>query len=113
APTLWWARTRFRGGAPFREEVFAAKPRLAGSVNRLLVIGFYPVNLGYAFMMLKAEPAGGLLPAIETLASKLGALLLSLAAMHFANLYLFHRIRRRALVAVLPPPVAPSMKLPA
>ena len=47
--------------------------------------------------------------AIEVLSSKLGLLLLSLGGMHFANLYVFHRIRRRAKIAVLPPPVAPQM----
>jgi len=31
--------------------------------------------------------------------------------MHFCNLYLFHRIRRRAQIAVLPPPVAPQLRL--
>jgi hypothetical protein len=45
--------------------------------------------------------------AIETLAGKLGVLLVSLGAMHFFNMYLFHRIRRRAKIAELPPPVLP------
>ena len=36
-------------------------------------------------------------------------LLLSLGAMHFANMYVFHRIRRRARVAAMPPPVLPQM----
>jgi hypothetical protein len=49
--------------------------------------------------------------AIEVLSFKLGALLLSLGAMHFGNLILFHRIRRRAQIAVLPPPVAPQLRL--
>ena len=34
-------------------------------------------------------------------------LLLSLAAMHFANLYVFHRIRRRATIHTMPAPLAP------
>jgi hypothetical protein len=107
--TIWLARTLFRNGAVFLEDVFADNPRLAESVNQLLVIGFYLFNLGYACMLLKAEPAPTTLSAIETLASKLGALLLSLAVMHFFNLYLFHRLRRRARIATLPPPVAPTL----
>ena len=35
--------------------------------------------------------------AIESLSVKLGALLLSLAVMHFVNMFVFHRIRRRAV----------------
>ncbi len=41
-----------------------------------------------------------------------GALLISLGVMHFFNMYLFFRIRRRSQLAVLPPPVAPQMRLP-
>jgi hypothetical protein len=107
--TVWLARTLFRNGAVFLEDVFHDSPRLADAVNRLLVIGFYLFNLGYACMLLKSDPANNPLAAIETLASKMGALLLSLALMHFFNLYLFHRLRRRARVATLPPPVAHSM----
>jgi hypothetical protein len=113
ALTIWLARTLFRNGAVFLEEVFADNPRMADAVNRLLVVGFYLLNLGYACLLLKAEESNTPIAAIETLAAKLGALLLSLGAMHFANLYLFHRIRRRAHIATLPPPVAPSLRLDA
>jgi hypothetical protein len=82
---------------------------MADAVNRLLVVGFYLVNLGYASLLLKADGSASVVQAIEVLSSKLGLLLLSLGGMHFLNLYVFHRIHRRAHVAVLPPPVAPQM----
>jgi hypothetical protein len=107
--TVWIARTLFKNGAVFLEEVFADSPRMAEAVNRLLVVGFYLVNLGYASLLLKANGSSSLVEAIEVLSTKLGLLLLSLAGMHFVNLYVFHRIRRRAHVAVLPPPIAPQM----
>lgn len=108
--TVWIARTLFKNGAVFLEEVFADNPRMAEAVNRLLVVGFYLVNLGYASLLLKASNSPEqVVGAIEVLSSKLGLLLLSLAGMHFGNLYVFHRIRRRAKVAVLPPPIAPQM----
>lgn len=110
--TIWIARTLFKNGAVFLEEVFPDSPKMAEAVNRLLVVGFYLVNLGYASLILKAESSVSLTQAIEILAQKLGLLLLSLGAMHFANLYVFHRIRRRAKIAQLPPPVAPNMHLP-
>ena len=108
--TVYLARTLFRTGTVFLEDVFHDK-RMADSVNRLLVIGFYMLNLGYALMTLRAYEAGTPVAAIETLASKLGTLLLTLGVVHFGNLYLFHRIRRRAQVAVLPPPVAPQLRV--
>ncbi len=111
ALTCFLARTLFRNGAVFLEDVFADNPRMATSVNHLLVVGFYLLNLGYALIMLKA--GGGVVTAsdaIETLAGKLGALLLALGAVHMLNLYVFHRIRRRGQLRMAPPPVKPQMQ---
>ena len=107
--TVWIARTLFKNGAVFLEDVFADEPKMADAVNRLLVVGFYLLNLGYAALLLKAQRSDSAVEAIEVLSYKLGLLLLSLGAMHFGNLYVFHRIRRRSKIAVLPPPVAPQM----
>jgi hypothetical protein len=109
--TVWIARTLFKHGAVFLEDVFKDAPRMADAVNRLLVVGFYLVNLGYASLLLKADGSGSAVQAVEVLSWKLGLLLLSLGGMHFANLYVFHRIRRRARIAELPPPVAPQMRV--
>ena len=86
---------------------------MAGAVNRLLVVGFYLLNLGYAALILKASGAATAVEAVEVLAWKLGGLLVSLGVMHFFNLWLFYRIRRRSQIALMPPPVAPQMRLPA
>lgn len=110
--TVWISRTLFKNGAVFLEDVFPDSPKMADAVNRLLVVGFYLVNLGYASLILEAHGSTSIRQSIEVLARKLGLLLLSLGAMHFANLYVFHRIRRRARLAQLPPPVAPQMHLP-
>ncbi|MFO0590637.1 MAG: hypothetical protein U0441_24050 [Polyangiaceae bacterium] len=110
--TVWIARTLFKNGAVFLEEVFPDTPKMAEAVNRLLVVGFYLLNLGYASLILKMGQTQTMAGAIEALAQKLGLLLLSLGAMHFANLYVFHRIRRRAKLNQLPPPVPPQMMLP-
>ena len=77
--TIWLARTLSRNGEVFLEDVFADNPRMAAAVNRLLVVGFYLLNLGYALVTLKASTtAPTTVAAIEILAMKLGALLLSL-----------------------------------
>lgn len=106
--TVWLARTLFRNGGVFLEDVFEDRPHLAEAVNRLLVTGFYMGNLGYAFLLLQANVAPDAVTAVEVLIHKLGILLVSLALIHFFNLYLFYRIRRRAQEAKLPPPVAPQ-----
>jgi hypothetical protein len=110
ALTIWLARTLFKSGEVFLEEVFADNPRMAAAVNRLLVVGFYLLNLGYALVTLKAGNAVlTATDAMETLAMKLGSLLLALGALHMGNLYLFHRIRRRGQIRLAPPPVKPQL----
>jgi len=109
--TIALARILSKNGAVFLEDVFKDQPKMAGAVNHLLVVGFYLLNLGYAALIMKASSAATAVEASEVLAWKLGALLISLGVMHFFNLYLFYRIRRRGQLAVLPPPVAPQMRL--
>jgi len=116
--TIWLARVLFRNGAVFLEDVFADNPRMAEAVNRLLVVGFYLLNLGYACVIMRANvwpwttsDTSTAVGCVEVLALKLGMLLLSLCGIHFCNLYLFHRIRQRSRLATLPPPVAPQMKV--
>lgn len=92
---VWLARTLFRNGSVFLEDVFP-DPRMAAAVNKLLVIGFYMLNLGYSALLLKAEPTGSSIEAFEVLGRKLGVLLVSLAVLHFLNMYVFYWIRRRA-----------------
>src|SRR5438445_11422226 len=100
--TVWIARTLFKNGAVFLEDVFADNPRMAEAVNRLLVVGFYLLNLGYACVIMRANvwpsttsDTSTAVGCVEVLALKLGMLLLSLGGIHFCNLYLFHRIRQR------------------
>jgi hypothetical protein len=112
ALTIWLAHTLYKNGSVFLEEVFDRK-EIAVAVNRLLVTGFFMINLGYAMFLLKSNEADSATQAIEILVQKLGVLLLSLAAVHFVNVYVFWRLRRRNEVRHLPPPVVPQRHLPA
>lgn len=108
--TYWLARTLFKNGEVFLEDVFVDNPRMAAAVNRLLVVGFWLLNLGYALSTLRIGYSElTIVGAIEQLAVKLGALMLVLGAIHFGNLYLFHRIRRRTQIRLAPPPVKPQL----
>lgn len=109
--TIWLARTLSKSGEVFLDDVFIDNPRMAPAVNRLLVVGFYLLNLGYAFVTLKAGAEQlTAVQAMETLAAKLGALLISLGVIHFGNMYLFHRIRRRSQIRLAPPPVKAQLQ---
>ena len=55
--TIWVAQTLFKNGRVFLVDVFHGNQELAGSVNHLLVVGFYLINLGYVSLMLKLDLA--------------------------------------------------------
>src|SRR5690242_3144989 len=106
ALTIWVARTLFKNGRIFLVDVFHGNEALADSVNHLLVVGFYLINLGYVSLALKlgygVESAR---EGIEALSWKIGLVLLVLGGMHLFNLFIFSRIRRRAILPDVPPPV--------
>lgn len=106
---VWLARTLYRNGAVFLRDVFDDRPELAEAVNHLLVTGFAMVNLGYGFFLVNGDEATDAAGAFQVLARKLGILLLSLATVHFVNLFVFHRIAARRHQAALVPPVAPQL----
>jgi len=105
ALTVFLARTLSVNGRIFLAKVFADDASFGDAVNRLLVVGFYLVNFGYACLHLVGGRADTVRAAIETLAGKLGWLLLALAVMHFANLWVFNRIRRGARPKEIPAPI--------
>lgn len=107
--TVWVARTLFVNGRVFLVDVFHGNDKLADSVNHLLVVGFYLVNLGYVTLALRlGYDVADARVSIEALSRKIGAVLLVLGAMHFLNLYVFSRIRRRAVLDSALPPVEPD-----
>ncbi|GAA3303239.1 hypothetical protein Dvina_39800 [Dactylosporangium vinaceum] len=109
--TVWVARTLFRNGQVFLDDAFADE-RLAESVNHLLVVGFYLLNLGYiAIAMKTADTILTGSGAMETLAWKLGLVLLVLGGVHFGNLFVLGRFRRRRLLEQAAPPVEPTRTL--
>lgn len=107
--TVWVARTLHRSGRIFLVDAFHGNEPLADSVNHLLVVGFYLINVGYVMLALRsAETPASLQTAIELLSTKVGLVLLVLGAMHFMNMVVFSRLRRRALREFGPPPVPPQ-----
>lgn len=112
--TVWVARTLHRSGRVFLVDAFHGQEGLADSVNHLLVVGFYLINLGWIVMTLQTrEIVDTARAALELLSTKIGTVLFVLGLMHFFNLYLFNRFRRRALDRLLtaPPPIPPTDRL--
>ena len=96
--TIWVARTLFKNGKTFLYDIFHGNKELADSVNNLLLVGFYLINLGYAVYTLQIKTNIESVQAlIEKLSLKIGWIILILGAMHFLNLYIFFTLRKKAM----------------
>src|ERR1041385_475094 len=88
ALTIWVARTLFTNGRVFLVDIFHGNELLADSVNKLLLVWFYLINIGYAVYTMRIfDTLNSTQALIETLSIKLGAILLILGGMHFFNLF--------------------------
>jgi hypothetical protein len=86
-----------RSGKVFLTSVFGGDESLAGAVDRLLVMGFYLLNLG--FVTLTVRTSGQITSAREAfgvLFSKIGEEFLVLGALHLANIACFAGFRHRS-----------------
>ncbi len=97
AVTVWVARTLHKNGRVFLVDAFRGNAELADSVNHLLVVGFYLINIGYVTLALRTNGnLDTLRAAIELVSDKIGVVLLVLGGMHFFNLFVFSRMRKRS-----------------
>ena len=117
AMTVWVARTLHRNGRVFLVQAFHGNEAMGDSVNHLLVVGFYLINVGFITTALRygAKPSD-LQSMVEFLSTKLGVVLLVLGGMHFFNVFNFDKMRRKgtrsemiaatpAVSPLLPPPL--------
>jgi hypothetical protein len=107
--TIWVARTLHKNGRIFLVDTFIGNERLADSVNHLLVVGFYLINIGYVMLALRfGTRATDLQEMLESLSTRVGAVLLLLGIMHFGNILGFSAMRKRAMHKA-PPPIPPRV----
>jgi len=96
ALTVWVASTLFKNGRIFLVGIFNGDEAMADSVNKLLIVGFYLINIGYTVFTLRIlGEIDSIQVVIERLSLKVGAIILILGAMHFFNLFVFFRLRSR------------------
>jgi hypothetical protein len=80
--------------------------KLADSVNHLLLVGFYLINIGFVCLALRyGDKPTELVGAIEFLSTKIGLVIVLLGVMHFFNMRMLMRIRESRLFGSLAPEV--------
>jgi hypothetical protein len=102
--TYWVGQTLHRNGRVFLVENFQGQEALADSINHLLLVGFYLVNIGFVALALRygTKPTD-LVEAFEFLSTKVGLVAVILGFMHFTNMRLLVRYRTSRLFKVLAP----------
>lgn len=96
--TVWVARTLSRTGHVFLVALLRGDETVAGAVNRLLVVGFYLLDLGFVTLFMRiGGTVGSIRACFEALSVKIGTVLLVLGVFHLFNVYLLARIRRRSV----------------
>ncbi|MCH8902691.1 MAG: hypothetical protein IIA45_02080 [Bacteroidetes bacterium] len=94
--TFWVGRTLFKNGRRFIFDIMNQNAPLTNSVNTLMVVGFYLVNMGFAVFTLKiAGDLDNYRMLIEALSFKVGLVIVFVGGMHFFYLYLFFRQRHK------------------
>jgi hypothetical protein len=107
--TVWVGHTLHKHGRIFLVDAFGGNGPLADAVNHLLLVGFYLINIGYVTLALRLGAKPVAVPdAMEILSTKIGMVLVVLGLMHFFNLFVFSRMRKRGLLRFEPPPVLPT-----
>lgn len=96
--TIWVGHMLFKNGKIFLVDIFHNNMELARSVNKLLLVGFYLINIGYAVYTLAITNwIENYREMMEALSHKIGAIILILGVMHFGNLLIFYKLRKRNL----------------
>lgn len=81
------SRIYSRSGYVYLFECLGRNEHFARSINNLLLVGFYLVNLGFITLSLKyGEKPETTLGAIEFLSTKIGTVLIVLGLFHFFNM---------------------------
>jgi hypothetical protein len=95
AITYWVGRTLSRNGRLFLVDAFRGREELADSVNHLLLVGFYLVNLGFVTLALEygVKPTD-VVSSVEFLSTKVGMAVVVLGAMHFFNMFALVRFKK-------------------
>ena len=79
---------------------------MADAVNKMLLVGFYLVNIGFVSLFLQfGDKPESLIEAIEYISTKIGVVLLVLGGMHYFNMRNIAKMRSKALFKPKPKPV--------
>lgn len=91
--TIVVGRICFNNGVVYLGRIIDGKPEMVSFINRLLLIGYYLLNLGYAALMLSFWPEiKSISEAILVLFGRIGKIVFLLGVMHYNNMLVTYLI---------------------
>ena len=104
AITVWVGRSLHKNGRIFLIENFKGQEALADSINHLLLVGFYLINIGFVALALRfgTKPVD-LVGVLEFLSTKVGLVIVILGAIHFFNMRMLVHFRTSSLFRAFVP----------
>ena len=96
AITIWVGTTLFRNGRVFLLEAFQNNKDVADSVNQLLLMAFYLLNIGFIslFLHFGSKPTNWV-ESVEYISIKIGVVLVVAGGIHLFNMWNFANIRKK------------------
>ena len=92
--TVFVSRTLSKNGEIYLIDGFNGNEPLAKSVNHLLVVGFYLLNLGFVLLRMQTnDPIHLVDELLIYLSTNIGTVMFILGIMHFFNMFVIHRFR--------------------
>lgn len=77
----------YKNGEVYLRIMLKSEEHLVQAINKILLVGYYLVNIGYAAWTLKGwEPIFSGVEMLEVLARRSGFIVIMLAVMHYINL---------------------------
>ncbi|MUU79572.1 hypothetical protein [Winogradskyella endarachnes] len=89
----------YKNGEVFLLDIFQQNQPLVSSINKLLLIGYYLLNIGYAILTISYwEHLESTIEIINSLSLTLGRIIIILALMHYNNIFILKFINKQKLL---------------
>ena len=86
----------YRNGRSYILNLMAGDEALTDSINRILLTGYYLLNLGYAALMISFwETVDSYTELVTSITTMTGRILLTLAIIHYLNMSVIYLISKR------------------
>lgn len=89
----------YKNGRVYLNSIFVQHQNWVNPINKLLLIGYYLVNLGYITISLNFwENVTDIFILINSLVSRVGYILLILGGLHYFNIWALTQLSRKSIL---------------